>query len=250
VIKRHDIHPQLWVMGGGGPTKTEAEQAQRIEQEAERVQQIVVLAAPCRCKVELYNHNGWFGQPDNEVAVIKRLREKGVDGVEMVYNFSHGHGDMAEFPSIWRRIAPFVIAVNVSGMVADERLIPPSQGDKELDMLRAPFCDFGFVEHRAISADRHRRDALLSRQGAVGFVPIPQLMTPKRGPSLALMLLDRRHVRRQFAKQRLFSARSGFARKTGQLSDGLDAHALDAPLLVTSSPAMSECRFFLFHVRE
>jgi sugar phosphate isomerase/epimerase len=136
VIKRHDIHPQLWVMGSGGPTRTEAEQLQRAEQEAERIRKIVALAAPCGCQVELYNHNGWFGQPDNEVAVIERLKLKGVDGVGMVYNFSHGHGDIADFPAIWKRIERYVVAVNVSGMVTGGRLIPPSQGDKELDMLR------------------------------------------------------------------------------------------------------------------
>jgi hypothetical protein len=37
---------------------------QRTEQEAERIRKIVALAAPCACKVELYNHNGWFGQPE------------------------------------------------------------------------------------------------------------------------------------------------------------------------------------------
>jgi sugar phosphate isomerase/epimerase len=136
VIKRHDIHPQLWVMGSGSPTKTDAEQWQRTEQEAERIRKIVELAAPCGCPVELYNHNGWFGQPDNEVAVIERLKLKGVSGVGMVYNFSHGHGDIADFPAIWKRIEHYVVAVNVSGMVTSERLIPPSQGDKELDMLR------------------------------------------------------------------------------------------------------------------
>jgi sugar phosphate isomerase/epimerase len=136
VIRRHRIHPQLWVMGSGSPTKTEAEQRQRTEQEAERTRQIVALAAPCGCSLELYNHNGWFGQPDNEVAVIECLKQKGVGGVGMVYNFSHGHGDMADFPAIWKRIERYVVAVNVSGMVASERLIPPSQGDKELEMLR------------------------------------------------------------------------------------------------------------------
>src|SRR5580693_4625611 len=45
VIKRHDIHPQLWVMGSGTPTKTEAEQILRTDQEAERIRQIVELAA-------------------------------------------------------------------------------------------------------------------------------------------------------------------------------------------------------------
>jgi sugar phosphate isomerase/epimerase len=136
VIKRHKIHPQLWVMGSGSPTKTKGEQVRRIDDEAERIRKIVELAAPYGCKVELYNHNGWFGQPDNEVAVIERLKQKGVDGIGMIYNFSHGHADIADFPAIWKRIAPYVVAVNVSGMVTSERLIPPSQGDKELDMLR------------------------------------------------------------------------------------------------------------------
>lgn len=136
VAKRHDIHPQLWVMGSGRPTKTPLEQTQRIDQEAERIRKIVELAEPYGCKVELYNHNGWFGQTDNEVAIIERLKEKGVSGVGMVYNFSHGHADMADFPAIWKRMQPYVVTVNVTGMVPDGKLIPPSQGDHELDMMR------------------------------------------------------------------------------------------------------------------
>jgi sugar phosphate isomerase/epimerase len=136
VIKRHNIHPQLWVMGSGSPTRTDAEQAQRAEEDAERIRKIVELAAPYGCNVELYNHNGWFGQPDNEVAVIQRLKQKGVGGIGMIYNFSHGHGDISNFPAIWNRIEQYVVAVNVSGMVTSERLIPPSQGSHELEMLR------------------------------------------------------------------------------------------------------------------
>jgi hypothetical protein len=136
VIKRHGIHPQLWVMGSGKEIQSEAEQVQRTEQESERIRKIVELATPYGCKVELYNHNGWFGQPDNQVAVIERLKQKGVGSVGMVYNFSHGHGDVAEFPAIWKRIQQYVVAVNVTGMVMGGRLIPLSQGDKELDMMR------------------------------------------------------------------------------------------------------------------
>jgi hypothetical protein len=33
----------------------------------------------------------------------------------MVYNFSHGHNDIANFPAIWNRIRPYVVAVNVTG---------------------------------------------------------------------------------------------------------------------------------------
>lgn len=136
VVKRHGIHPQLWVMGSGSSTRTQLEQEQRIEQEAERIWKLVELARPYGCPVELYNHNGWFGQPDNEVAVIERLKQKGVSGVGMVYNFSHGHQDVADFPPIWKRIRPYVVAVNVTGMVMDEHLLPPSQGEHELEMLR------------------------------------------------------------------------------------------------------------------
>src|SRR5437868_15461037 len=37
VIGRHQIHPQLWVTGGGGPTKDDAEQQARVAQETARV---------------------------------------------------------------------------------------------------------------------------------------------------------------------------------------------------------------------
>jgi len=135
-IGRHGVHPQLWVMGGGPETHSEAEQTSRVAAEATRIAAIVALAAPSGCAVELYNHNGWFGKPDNELAVIAELARRGLRGVGMVYNFSHGHADMADFPAVWRRMQPAVVAVNVTGMVADERLIPPSQGDRELAMLR------------------------------------------------------------------------------------------------------------------
>lgn len=138
VCKRHGIHPQLWVMGSGSPTTTPEQQRQRVDQEAERIRKIVELAAPYGCPVQLYNHNGWFGQPDNEVAVIERLKQQGVTGVGMIYNFSHGHLDLADFPAIWKRIQPYVVAVNVTGMVINgaDKLIPPSQGDHELEMMR------------------------------------------------------------------------------------------------------------------
>ena len=137
-FRRHRVHPQLWVMGSGRPARTIAEQQQRVEEESERIAKIATLAAPYGCQVHLYNHDGWFGQPDNEVAVIQELRRKGVAGVGMIYNFSHGHDDIGDFPAIWKRIQPYVIIVNITGMVMNgkDRIIPPSQGDRELGMMR------------------------------------------------------------------------------------------------------------------
>ena len=136
VCKRHDIHPQLWVMGSGPETKTPKEQQQRLEKESDRIERLVRLAMPYGCRVELYSHDGWFGHTDNEIAIIERLRRKGVVDVGIVYNFSHGHWDINDFPAKWIRMQPYVVAVNVSGMVRSQKLIPPSQGDFELGMLR------------------------------------------------------------------------------------------------------------------
>jgi sugar phosphate isomerase/epimerase len=138
VFKRQNVHPQLWVMGGGTPTTTPEEQRERVEKEAERIRDIVKLAEPYGCPVELYNHNNWFGQPDNEVAIIEQLKQFGVTNVGMIYNFSHGHEDVADFPAIWKRIQPYVRAVNVTGMTkeGEKKIVPPSQGEFELGMLR------------------------------------------------------------------------------------------------------------------
>lgn len=138
VFKRQKVAPALWVMGSGSLTRTAAEQEQRVAEEAERIRQIVEIARPYGVAVQLYNHNGWFGIPDNEVAVIERLKKLGVTGVGMVYNFSHGHGDMADFAAIWKRMQAYVVAVNVTGMVPDgeSKIMAPSQGIYEQGMLR------------------------------------------------------------------------------------------------------------------
>lgn len=142
-FKRHNVHPQLWVAQGPGrkdPPKTVAEQVERVNQEADRINALVKLAAPYGSKVELYNHNGWFGMMDNELAVLDRLKTMGVTDVGLVYSFSHGrdkdHDDSANFPAIWQKIEPYVVTVNITGSTVDPARIYPSQGDRELPMMR------------------------------------------------------------------------------------------------------------------
>ncbi len=83
--------------------------------------------------VELYNHNGWFGLEENESGYYcVRLREMGVTGVGMVYNFSHArdgfHDDSKNFPELWRKMKDHVVAVNITGMRTDEDVVYSSQG--------------------------------------------------------------------------------------------------------------------------
>jgi hypothetical protein len=171
LFKRHDVHPQLWFMlprkeaDAPAPTNrpskmtpeesrqaylqtlrqdlavTPQQQVARVKQEADRVNALVKLAAPYGCKVELYNHNGWSGMMENQLAVIQRLRELGVTDVGMVYNFSHArdefHDDTANFAALWRKIKPYVVVVNITGTCMDGTSIYLSQGDRELEMMRS-----------------------------------------------------------------------------------------------------------------
>jgi len=121
-------------------TKTPQEQSQRIRQEANRIHSLIKLAAPYKCKVALYNDNGWFGMMENQVAIIERLQKLGVNDVGIVYNFSHArdelHDDTVNFLSIWQQIKPYVVAVNITGIYWEGSFIYPSQGDCELEMMR------------------------------------------------------------------------------------------------------------------
>jgi len=166
VFKRHDVHPQLWIMlprketaammsGKMSPEEahqeflrmmgqelriTPQEQEVRVKQDADRINALVKLAAPYGSKVEIYNHNGWLGMLDNEIAIIKRLKELGVTDVGIVYNLSHArdafHDDTVNFPALWKKIKSHVVAVNITGTCMDGTSIYPSQGDRELEMMR------------------------------------------------------------------------------------------------------------------
>jgi hypothetical protein len=76
----------------------------------------------------------------NEVAIVKRLKVLGINDVGVIYNFSHArdarHDDTVNFPAVWRQIKPYVAAVDITGTYTDPIRVYPSQGDRELEMMR------------------------------------------------------------------------------------------------------------------
>ena len=169
-FRRHDIHPELWLvqpMRNDSPAPsskklsaaedkelglriiradfpdTPKKQALRVREEADRVNALVKLTAPYGVKIELYNHNYWFGMLENELAVIQRLRDLGVFDVGIAYNFDHArdglHDDSADFAKLWNEVKRYVVAVNITAMRGPEGTHPlayPSQGAGELEMMR------------------------------------------------------------------------------------------------------------------
>jgi hypothetical protein len=120
--------------------KTDQEQQQRVQQEAKRIAAIVRFVTPYGCRVDIYNHRGWFGMIDNELAILKQLDHMAVRGVGMVYNFAHSrdeqHDDSTQFVTLWPKIMSRVTTVNIAGLSGVEDVGYPSQGTQELAMMR------------------------------------------------------------------------------------------------------------------
>ena len=141
VIARHKIRPQLWVSGGGSPVNDEAGQRARVASETARIRPIAEAAAKLGCQVGLYNHGGWFGEPENQLAVLAQLRAEGCANLGLVYNFHHGHDHLERFAAMWPKIQAEVFAVNLNGMIAGgdksgKKILTLGEGDRELELLR------------------------------------------------------------------------------------------------------------------
>lgn len=137
VLKRHKIKTQLWVMGRGEP-KTPEEQAKWVEREAARIRPIAEAAAQIGCRVGLYNHGGWFGEPENQIAIIRKLQ---LPNVGVVYNLHHGHEHLDRFPQLLKQMQPYLYALNLNGMTrgADrhgEKILPLGEGELDLSLLK------------------------------------------------------------------------------------------------------------------
>jgi len=114
VLKRHSLRQvQLWVTGGGEPTRSAAEQQARVASEANRVRAIADEAGRIGCTVALYNHGAWFGEPENQIQIIERLRSQGVTNVGIVYNQHHGHAHVDRFPELLARMKPYLFALPI-----------------------------------------------------------------------------------------------------------------------------------------
>jgi hypothetical protein len=136
-LAKHKLHPQLWVMASIAP---QANQAKTVEAAGEIIRPIARQAAKIGSIVALYNHGGWFGEPENQIAIIGRLKREGVANLGIVYNFHHGHDHLDRFPELLAMMKPYLVALNVNGMVKGgdrtaRLVLPIGQGDLDLHVL-------------------------------------------------------------------------------------------------------------------
>jgi len=107
---------------------------QALAKGVEIVRYVADRAAGLDCKVVLYNHGSWFGQPENQINIIKALPGKDIG---IVYSFHHAHQQLDRYPLLIDAMMPYLKAVNLNGMKRDGPMILPiNEGNEEQAMIR------------------------------------------------------------------------------------------------------------------
>lgn len=140
-LKAHNIKTQLWVTGGGEPTRSPQEQSARIEAESARIKPIAQAAGQQGCTIALYNHGGWFGEPENQIEIIKHLRDQHITNIGIVYNLHHGHDHLPRFPQLLQTMKPYLLALNLNGMNTNgdktgKKILTIGQGEHDAQLLK------------------------------------------------------------------------------------------------------------------
>ena len=171
VLKRHGVKAQLWVLlDQGGDRVGGAEQRRRVEAASAGLKPLAEEAAKAGCSLALYNHGGWFGEPENQIAIIEHLKAQGVENVGMVYNLHHGHEHAGRLADVLKKSMPYLKAVNLNGMdpgpdPGARKILPIGQGSLDLALLRT-IRDSGYggpigiLGHTMDDAEARLRDNL------------------------------------------------------------------------------------------
>lgn len=187
-IRRHDLKLQLWV-SMGDPDAT-LEQAEKVERSADIIRPLATEAAKLGCQVGLYNHGGWFGEPENQLAILQALA---LDNVGIVYNQHHGHAHVGRFAELLAKIKPHLLALNLNGMAfrgdeTEKKILPIGAGELDLALLRI-VADSGYrgpigiLNHTDLDARARLADNLaglewlVERLAGDDSVPPPRMET-------------------------------------------------------------------------
>ena len=150
-LEQTGLQTQIWV--GFHPKFTEGlTQAESLAKSTTMIRYLCERADSVGSKVALYNHGGWFGEPDNQLAIIDQLPQFDIG---IVYNFHHGHGHLNTYSEFIDRLLPHLWCVNLNGMrAAGPKILTIGAGELEKDMIdelllrgyRGPFGILGHVK--------------------------------------------------------------------------------------------------------
>jgi len=132
-LKDVDYKPAIWLSFSNNFFE-DLSQQQSVDYAIRMIEYIKAITDALGCELALYNHHGWFGNPHNQVAVLKQMDKP---SISMVFNFHHTHEYVDEFPEVVKKIKPYLSFVNISGVKKDgPKILPLGVGDHEYTMIK------------------------------------------------------------------------------------------------------------------
>ncbi len=133
LLRRKNVHTQIWVMYTLAKDSETLSQDEKVARAAKTMSYLAAEAAKLGCSVAMYNHAGWFGEPENELAILDVVKAKNLG---IVYNFNHAQDQIERFPEFFPRILPHLMALNLAGLrLGDRKVYPIGQGGSEQKMI-------------------------------------------------------------------------------------------------------------------
>lgn len=181
LFAKYDLHPQIWQTLGSPNAPTQEE---RVALAAKQLLPLVERTAKMKCKLGLYNHGGWGGEPENLAAVCKVLREQyQAEHVGIVYNLHHGHGHIGDFGAALARMKPYLLCLNLNGMSAKgPKILQLGAGEADVKLLKIIATSgyagpIGIIGHTGDDVELRLRDNL----DGLDWI-LPQLSGNAAGP--------------------------------------------------------------------
>lgn len=139
-LEKTGLHTQVWV-GMDPKFFTNVSDKVAFEKAKAMIAYLSARAKSLGCKIALYNHGGWYGNPKNQLEIISQF-PKGEIGI--IYNFHHAHEDLENFKENIQLMYPYLWCVNLNGMKKDgPKIITIGEGDLEKNMIQE-LIDFGY----------------------------------------------------------------------------------------------------------
>lgn len=135
-LERNKVKTEIWLlMGTGGDEFQALGQSEKVRKVAEPIRYIAERASQLGCKVGLYNHGGWFGEPENQLEIIGYLN---LNNIGIVYNFHHAREHHQRFGEFYPKIMPYLLSLNIAGLKSGDtqKFYRTGEGDVELEMIR------------------------------------------------------------------------------------------------------------------
>jgi len=151
ILKGSGLRAQLWV-GFNANYFEGGDDDSRVVAGVEMIRYLRTRTNDFVTTLGLYNHGDWFGDPVNQVKIVRVLNDPKVG---IVYNFHHGHEQVQHFAELVTSMKPYLVAVNINGMKAGgSQILPVGSGDEEKGMLeillksgyRGPIGILGHIE--------------------------------------------------------------------------------------------------------